>query len=111
MPGKNKLGEMIMKQEPGKPSMPSNPPEPPSQPAGDPANILEEQVLLTFKRYEDEEFKPIDDCDGVYFISNYGRVVSFKAKEPREIYGYEPSKGKQTGRKIVLVQPGGSRAG
>jgi predicted DNA-binding protein YlxM (UPF0122 family) len=33
---------------------------------------------LGFKEFEDEEFKPIQGCEGQYFISNYGKVVSFK---------------------------------
>jgi len=35
-----------------------------------------------FKEFEDEEFKPIQGYEGLYFISNYGKVVSFKRNRP-----------------------------
>lgn len=35
-----------------------------------------------FKEFEDEEFKPIQGYEGLYFISNYGKVVSFKRNQP-----------------------------
>ncbi|UCH95312.1 MAG: HNH endonuclease [Candidatus Aminicenantes bacterium] len=37
---------------------------------------------LEFKEFEDEEFKPIRGYDGHYFISNYGKVVSFNRPQP-----------------------------
>lgn len=38
--------------------------------------------FLKFKEFKDEKFKPIDEYQGFYFISNYGKVVSFKRKSP-----------------------------
>ncbi len=40
--------------------------------------------FLEFKEFKDEKFKPIDEYQGFYFISNYGKVVSFKRKLPGE---------------------------
>ncbi|UCH92246.1 MAG: hypothetical protein JSV88_18375 [Candidatus Aminicenantes bacterium] len=40
------------------------------------------QWYLKFKNQEDEEFKPITDYQGLYFVSNYGQVVSFHKKSP-----------------------------
>jgi hypothetical protein len=40
--------------------------------------------FLKFKEFKDETFKPIDEYQGFYFISNYGKVVSFKRKSPGE---------------------------
>ena len=40
--------------------------------------------FLEFKEFNDETFKPIDEYQGFYFISNYGKVVSFKRKLPGE---------------------------
>jgi hypothetical protein len=40
--------------------------------------------FLEFKKHDDETFKPIEEYQGFYFISNYGRVVSFKRKLPGE---------------------------
>jgi hypothetical protein len=40
--------------------------------------------FLEFKEFKDETFKPIDEYQGFYFISNYGKVVSFKRKSPGE---------------------------
>jgi hypothetical protein len=37
---------------------------------------------LNFKEFENEEFKSIDEYQGFYFISNYGKVISFKRKLP-----------------------------
>ena len=37
---------------------------------------------LAFKEFDNEEFKPIDEYQGFYFISNYGKVISFKRKLP-----------------------------
>jgi hypothetical protein len=37
---------------------------------------------LEFKEFDNEEFKPIDEYQGFYFISNYGKVISFKRKLP-----------------------------
>jgi hypothetical protein len=38
---------------------------------------------LQFKRFDDEEFKEIKGYYGLYFISNYGQVVSFHKKLPQ----------------------------
>jgi hypothetical protein len=38
---------------------------------------------LQFKRFDDEEFKEITGYYGLYFISNYGQVVSFRKKFPK----------------------------
>ncbi len=40
---------------------------------------------LWFQENEDEIFKKIPGYTGFYFISNYGRVVSFRRTEPREL--------------------------
>jgi hypothetical protein len=40
--------------------------------------------FLKFKEFKDEKFKPIDEYQGFYFISNYGKVISFKRKLPGE---------------------------
>lgn len=40
--------------------------------------------FLEFKDFKDEIFKPIEEYQGFYFISNYGKVVSFKRKLPVE---------------------------
>lgn len=40
--------------------------------------------FLEFKEFNDETFKPINEYQGFYFISNYGKVVSFKRKLPGE---------------------------
>jgi hypothetical protein len=40
--------------------------------------------FLKFIEFKDEKFKPIDEYQGFYFISNYGKVVSFKRKLPGE---------------------------
>lgn len=40
--------------------------------------------FLEFKEFKDETFKPIDEYQGFYFISNYGKVISFKRKSPGE---------------------------
>jgi hypothetical protein len=37
---------------------------------------------LQFKKFEDEEFKEVDEYYGFYFISNYGQVVSFHRRLP-----------------------------
>lgn len=39
---------------------------------------------LKFKEFKDEAFKSIDEYQGFYFISNYGKVISFKRKMPGE---------------------------
>lgn len=38
---------------------------------------------LQFKRFDDEEFKEIKGYYGLYFISNYGQLVSFRKKFPK----------------------------
>jgi len=40
--------------------------------------------FLKFKEFKNETFKPINEYQGFYFISNYGRVISFKRKLPGE---------------------------
>lgn len=37
---------------------------------------------LKFKKHEDEEFKSLKEYQGLYFVSNYGQVVSFHRKSP-----------------------------
>lgn len=37
---------------------------------------------LEFKKFDDEKFKEIDGYFGLYFVSNYGQVVSFHHKLP-----------------------------
>jgi len=73
------------------------------------AKIPVEQAILNFKKYEDEEFKPIEGCNGDYYISNYGRVVSFRRHQAKEIFGYTLSKDKRKYRHIHLVQTSGPR--
>ncbi len=40
---------------------------------------------LWFQEKDDETFKEVPGYEGLYFISNYGRLVSFHFEEPREI--------------------------
>jgi len=40
--------------------------------------------FLKFKEFKNETFKPINEYQGFYFISNYGKVISFKRKLPGE---------------------------
>lgn len=47
---------------------------------------------LEFKQFDDEEFKPIIEYYGFYFISNYGKVASFKRGLPI-LVGYLISSG------------------
>ncbi|UCH97697.1 MAG: hypothetical protein JSV88_12840 [Candidatus Aminicenantes bacterium] len=37
---------------------------------------------LEFKEFKDEKFKPIEEYQGFYYISNHGKVISFKRKLP-----------------------------
>ncbi len=43
------------------------------------------QWYLWFQEMDDEAFKQVPGYHGFYFISNYGRMVSFHQKEPVEI--------------------------
>lgn len=54
------------------------------------------------KKWEDEEFKPINDC---YIISNYGRVFSLNFKPPKELSLYEQSQSRIYKR--VKIKSGG----
>jgi|GEM_PF-546549 len=47
---------------------------------------------LKFKKEEDEEFKSLKEYQGLYFVSNYGQVVSFHRKSPT-LLSYKKSKG------------------
>ena len=40
------------------------------------------QWYLKFKKHEDEEFKSLKTYQGLYFVSNYGQVVSFHRRSP-----------------------------
>jgi hypothetical protein len=43
------------------------------------------QWSLQFQKYDDEIFREIPDYLGYYFISNYGRVISFSKSQPHEL--------------------------
>ncbi len=45
----------------------------------------DKQWYLWFQDYEDETFKKLPGYKGLYFVSNYGKVISFQRTPPREL--------------------------
>ncbi len=71
----------------------------------------EPKWYLWFQDFDDERFREIPGYHGAYFVSDYGKVISFTRKEPREI-NQVPDKGEMTvtlsldGKGVKLKVPG-----